>query len=165
MRQGFLSLVVLFATAAFANTENTVRRSAGAPIPDATVAEMSWLAGRWTGEGLGGWTEEIWSPPAADGMVGVFRLVRDDKPVFYEFMTMRVTDRGLALQLKHFNPDMKGWEEKEKFVEFLYVGREGHRYRFEGLTFERDGDDAMNVYLALRMKDGVVREERFRMRR
>ena len=137
----------------------------GAPIPNATVAEMAWLAGRWTGDGLGGRTEEIWSPPDAGTMMGTFRLIRDDKPVFYEFLTLRHTERGLAMQLKHFHPDMIGWEEKDKFVEFLYVGRDGDRYHFECLTFVRSGDDNMTIYLALRQKDGSVREAKFVMKR
>jgi hypothetical protein len=146
-------------------TDNTTRRAADAPLPTATVTDMAWLAGRWTGEGLGGWTEEIWSPPAAGTMMGTFRLVREDKIGFYEFLTLRETDRGLAMQLKHFNPDMTGWEEKEKFVEFLFVGRDGDRYRFEGLTFHRTSEDSMTIYLALRQKDGSVREAKFSMER
>ena len=126
---------------------------------------MAWLAGRWTGDGLGGRTEEIWSPPDGETMMGVFRLIRKDEPVFYEFMTLRKTDRGLALQLKHFHPDMKGWEEKEKYVEFLYVGRDGERYHFEGLTFDRTSEDTVTIYLALRQKDGSVSEAKFQMTR
>ena len=85
--------------------------------------------------------------------------------VFYEFLTLRVTEQGLSMQLKHFNPDMSGWEEKKDFVEFLYVGREDNRHYFNGLTFIRDGEDALTIYLALRGKDGSVREQPFVMRR
>lgn len=77
----------------------------------------------------------------------------------------RRTERGLAMQLKHFNPDMTAWEDREKFVDFLYVGREENRVFFEGLTFVREGDKAVTIYLALRGKDRSVREERFRMNR
>lgn len=147
------------------HTEHTVRRSAGAPIPDATVADMAWLAGRWTGEGLGGWNEEIWSPPSGGVMMGMYRLVREGKIAFYEFLLIRETERGLAMQLKHFHPDLKGWEEKDQFVEFLYVGQSGNRIHFEGLTFERVDADRVHIYLALGKKDGRAREERFTMSR
>ena len=161
----FIAAISASAQTTTKQTENTVRRAENAPVPTATVADMAWLAGRWTGTGLGGWTEEIWSPPAAGTMMGVFRLVQKDKPVFYEFMTIRETDRGLAMQLKHFNPDMTAWEEKEKFVEFLYAGAEGKRVYFQGLTFDRVADDRVTIYLALRKKDGSVAEERFEMTR
>ena len=97
--------------------------------------------------------------------MGVFRLVREDKPVFYEFMTLRETDRGLAMQLKHFSPEMSAWEEKETFVEFLYAGADGKRVYFQGLTFDRVADDRLMIYLAMRKKDGSTAEERFEMTR
>jgi hypothetical protein len=162
--------VILFfvACTSFAQTElerQTRRRTADAPIPQATTADMAWLAGRWTGDGLGGRVEEIWSPPDGGTMMGTFRLIRDDKVAFYEFLTLRVTDQGLSMQLKHFNTDMSGWEEKKDFVEFLYVGKEDNRYYFNGLTFVREGEDTLKIYLALRSKDGSVREQPFVMRR
>jgi hypothetical protein len=164
MRKPMVFLLLLLTSASYAQ-EHTRRRPADATVPAATIEEMAWLAGRWTGDGLGGRTEEIWSPPDGGTMVGTFRLVREDKPVFYEFLTLRVTDSGLAMRLKHFHPDMTGWEEKEMFVEFLYVGREENRYYFEGLTFIREGEDAMTIYLALRSREGAVREQLFRMKR
>lgn len=39
--------------------ENTVRLAEGAASPLATHSGMPWLAGCWTGEGLGGQVEEI----------------------------------------------------------------------------------------------------------
>lgn len=47
-------------------TERTIKPSAGSRPPAATIADMARLAGHWTGEGLGGVDDEIWSPPAAN---------------------------------------------------------------------------------------------------
>lgn len=160
-----LALATVPTNAQTKQTENTVKRAADADIPVATVADMAWLAGRWTGEGLGGWNEEIWSPPAHGVMMGMYRMARDGKTVFYEFLLIRETERGLAMRLKHFHPDLTAWEEKEKFVEFLYVGKTENRIYFEGLTFERASDDRLQIYLALRGKDGGVSEQRFTMTR
>lgn len=146
-------------------TEHTVRLAADEAPEAATVEVMAWLEGRWTGPGLGGRTEESWSGPEAGAMIGTFRLIREGKPVFYEFMMLTVTERGLVLRLKHFNPDLTGWEEREKFVEFRYVRTAGKLVQFEGLTFRRDEADRMTIFLALRGKDGAVREEKFEMRR
>jgi len=165
MKRALTPLMLLLVASTALAQEHTRRRDKDAAVPQATIEEMAWLAGRWTGDGLGGRTEEVWSPPDAGTMMGTFRLIREDKIVFYEFLTLRVTDRGLSMQIKHFNLDMTGWEEKDKFVEFLYVGREKDTYHFEGLSFTREGDDAMTIYLSLRSKDGTVREQPFRMRR
>lgn len=165
LRTALTLLLAFTATAQLRQTEHTVRLGPGAKPPQATIDAVSWLAGRWTGDGLGGRTEETWSAPDGGTMVGMFRLVREDKPVFYELMTLGVFENGLAMRLKHVNPDMTGWEEKEKFVEFRYVGTDGALVQFEGLTFRRDSKDQLTIFLALRGKDGTVREERFRMAR
>lgn len=77
------------------------------------------------GDGLGGRTEEVWTAPDGGVMLGMFRLLRNDKPAFYELLIITDTPRGLAMRLKHFNPDMTAWEEKEKFIEFRYVRTSG----------------------------------------
>lgn len=167
MKNIALVLLLSFTVAAQAvekKTEHTVRLAEGEAPEGATVEAMAWLAGRWTGPGLGGQTEETWSPPEAGVMIGTFRLIKEGKPVFYEFMMLSVTERGLVMRLKHFNPDMTGWEERDKFVEFRYVRTAGNLVQFEGLTFRRDSDHRLTIFLALRSKD-VVREETFEMTR
>ena len=34
--------------------------------------------------------------------------------------------------------------------------------QFSGMTFQRDAEDALTVFLAIRQKDGTVKEETFR---
>ena len=165
-----IALVLLLSLTAAAHavekqTEHTVRLAEGEAPEAAGLEAMAWLTGRWTGPGLGGRTEETWSAPDAGAMIGTFRLIREDKPVFYEFMMLTMTERGLAMRLKHFNPDMTGWETPEKFVEFRYVRTADNLVQFEGLTFRRDSDDRLTIFLALRSKDGAVREEKFEMTR
>lgn len=130
-----------------------------------TVDDMAWLAGHWTGTGLGGHCTETWSPADNGVMLGTFRLVREGKPVFYEFIAVGMFDGKLAMRLKHFHPDITGWEQPEKFVEFKHTKTDGNTIEFEGLRFVRDGADKVTIYLKLRSKDGSVREEKFEMRR
>lgn len=147
-------------------TSNTVRLAEAAPRPPATIASVAWLSGRWQGEGLGGAAEETWSEPAGGSMVGYFRLVRDDKPVFYEIMTLLEVEGSLELRLKHVNPDMTGWEEKADFVTFKLAKLEPDAAYFSGLTFRRVQPDRLEIYLALRNRaDGSVREEKFSLSR
>lgn len=144
-------------------TPNTLTAAADVRSPRANVADMAWFAGTWTGTGLGGVTEETWSAPADGAMMGMFRLVKDGKVVFYEFLTLVEEAGSLVLKLKHFNPDLTGWEEKVDSVKFRLLQISPTMIRFGGLTFKRVGDDALEVFLAIRNRDGSVREETFRL--
>jgi hypothetical protein len=77
----------------------------------ATLSDFAWLAGHWTGPGLAGAAEETWTGPAGGSMLGMYRLVREGKVVFYEILTLTEKDGSVVLRLKHFNPDLTGWEE------------------------------------------------------
>jgi hypothetical protein len=160
------TLFVLFVPnyAQVKNTENTLKLGEGSS-EKATIADAAWLAGSWRGAGLGGSSEETWSQPDAGVMVGTYRLIKDGKPVFYEMMWLLETEGTLILRLKHFNPDLTGWEEKDKSVDFKFVKKDGKYLYFSGLTFERASKDELNIYLALRQRDGTLKEETFRMKR
>jgi hypothetical protein len=148
------------------STANTLRLADGAPRPAAAISDVAWLAGSWTGEGLGGTVDEAWSAPAGGAMVGYFRLVKDGKPVFYEIMTLLEHEGSVELRLKHVNADMTGWEEKNDFVTFRLVKAGPEAIYFNGLTFRRVNDDLIESYLALRDRaTNVVREEKFTYRR
>lgn len=147
------------------NTENTVKLAEGQTSAKATIANISWLAGAWSGTGLGGVSEEVWSKPNNGVMVGTYRLIIDNKPIFYEMLWMMESEGSIILRLKHFSPALVGWEEKDKTVDFKFVDRVGDRMRFSGLTFEKFGDTKLNIYLALRQKDGSLKEEVFKMER
>jgi hypothetical protein len=99
-------------------------------------------------------------------MVGYFRLVREGKPVFYEIMTLLETEGSVEMRLKHVNPDMTGWEEKNGYVTFRLVRQDPTGAYFEGLTFRRVDSDRIEGFIALRDKaSGTVREEKLTYRR
>ncbi len=145
-------------------TERTFRLADGGASPPATLARMKWLQGRWTGEALGGEVEEVWGPAHGGAMLGTFRLVRDGKPVFYEFMTLVEEEGSLVMRLKHFNPDLTGWEEKDQSEEFRLVAIEDDAVHFEGLSMHGDGD-LVTMHLAIEHKDGTLEEATFRYER
>jgi hypothetical protein len=126
-------------------TQRTLKLAPGAKSPEATLADVAWLAGHWVGPALGGESEEIWSPPKAGSMMGMYRLVRDGKPVFYELATLVEEGGSLTLRLKHFNPDLTGWEEKEKTVDFPLVALGKGTFHFEGMSLHPEGDSGMTV--------------------
>jgi hypothetical protein len=148
------------------HTPNTVKLAAGAPRPAARVSDLAWLAGSWEGEGLGGTLEEVWSPATGGAMVGYFRLLTNGKPVFYEIMTILESEGSVEMRLKHVNPDMTGWEEKNDFVTFRLARLDETGAYFDGLTFRRAGPDRIDGFIALRdRKTGAVREEKLVYRR
>lgn len=145
------------------NTENTVKLAEGQIGEKTTINDIAWLAGNWNGTGLGGVSEEVWSKPNGGIMMGSYRLIIGGKPIFYEMMWMLELEGTLILRLKHFSPELVGWEEKDKTVDFKFVNKSGNRMNFSGLTFERVGDKGLYIYLALRQKDGTLKEEKFVM--
>lgn len=141
-------------------------RLEGRPSPPARLETMAWLVGRWIGEGLGGEVEEVWSPARGGQMMGMFRLVKKDQPVFYELMLLVEENDSLVLKVKHFQPDFTAWEEKTGFVSFPLVRVDGDVVHFNGLAFARQPDGSLKLYLQLRNPEtGQVREEEFRFRR
>ena len=122
------------------NSENTLKLDEGASSPPAQIEDLSWLAGYWRGEGLGGECEEVWAPSIGDRMLGVFSLSREGSLVFSETMALVEEEGSLVLKIKHFNPDFSGWEEKDDYVSFPLVRLGEQEAFFSGLTFRRKGD-------------------------
>ncbi|MEP7361724.1 MAG: DUF6265 family protein [Acidobacteriota bacterium] len=133
--------------------------------PAATLKDVAWLEGKWSGTGLGGQAEDLWSSPAAGAMPGIFRLVKDGKVVFYELMTLVETEGSLELRLKHFHPDLKGWEEKDTVLSFPLTARDVNKLQFGGIVFERSVDDELTVTVTIRQRDGTTKDEPFRFKR
>ena len=76
-------LAALIALGQSRQTENTLKLTDGKPGERAAIADMSWLAGTWTGGGLGGVSDEVWTEPRGGVMMGMYRMTKSDKPVFY----------------------------------------------------------------------------------
>jgi hypothetical protein len=165
MRTMTAFLLLLAATSSFGEqtwTTNTLRLAEGEKSPPATIADMGWYEGRWTGSGLGGHNEEVWSPPRDGAMMGMYRMIKDGKPVFYELLIITEESGSLMIKLKHFHPDLRGWEERDASVKFPLVAKRDNRIYFDGMTFERVAADRVKVYLVIEnRKDGSVREETF----
>lgn len=146
-------------------SEHTLRLAAGTPGAPAKMADVAWLEGYWTGEGLGGTCEEMWSPPLGGAMLGTFRLMKDGKLEFSEFFMLVEVEDSLVLKLKHFDAELKGWEEKDRSIEFQFIKSSGTTAWFNGLTYQLADDGVLHVYVAISSKDGSVREGEFRYQR
>jgi ketosteroid isomerase-like protein len=139
-------------------TANTFAHDSTAAPVAATIADVAWLAGRWSGEGFGGWLEEVWTPPAGGQMLATFRMHMDGKPVFSEICQIAEENGTLLYKVKHFNPDLTSWEEKNDYVTFHLVKMEPNAVYFSGLTM-KESNGRCDLWLALRQEDGTHQEE------
>jgi len=98
------------------NTRHTLKLNDLASRPAATIDSVAWLAGSWKGKAFGGTFEEVWTAPSGGTMVGMFKLMHNNQPTMYEFELIVEEKGSLSVQLKHFNADFSGWEEKDGFV-------------------------------------------------
>ena len=130
---------------------------------DATLEQVAWLAGSWSGPGLGGMTEEHWTKPAGGSMLGMFRLVTGkDKTQVSELLMIEQEGSHLVYRFRHFGPGHKPWEEPDKPLVFDLVKVGPSEAIFESsvqtdpkrLTYRRDGDK-MTIQVQGE-KDGVL---------
>jgi hypothetical protein len=132
----------------------------GADSPPARTSAASWLAGDWVGRGLGGVSEEAWLCPAAGSLAGVYRGTRSGQVTVYELMTLVEAAGSLAFRLKHFAPDLRGWESPERAVQFPLVRTARSAVYFDGLTYRRTGE-GLESWVVIGLGDGGTRPERF----
>lgn len=163
-RLALLGIALLLNTAT-AQTEHTLTLGEGETGQEASIEDVAFLVGHWQGNGMGGFNEEVWGEPLGGSMMGVFRHLQNDEPSFSEIMQIAEEDGTLALRLKHFNPDLTGWETQDDMVTFPLVRVEpGSIAYFRGLTYELVSENELMIYLALHSR-GEVQEVSFELRR
>ena len=145
--------------------QNTLALTEGTLSPKADLSALSWMEGHWKGGAFGGIAEEIWAPPLGGSMMFVFKLVVDEQVSFYEIWHVKEVDETLVFELKHFHGDLKGWEEKDEVQSFKLIKAEADRVYFDGLTFEKIGQDEVNIYVVIGDEDGGTEEVKFNYKR
>ncbi|WP_086617707.1 DUF6265 family protein [Erythrobacter tepidarius] len=135
--------------------------------PPATIDAATWLVGQWSGTGIAGAeAHEDWLPPSGDTMVGSFvQETPEGGIMFTEHMYLMEHEGSLVLRLKHFNPDLTGWEEKDGMLSFRLLSAEPCALYFSAVTYRCDGEGGMLI--AVRMKSDTPKPHElvFRFRR
>lgn len=153
MKYALLTVLLLsmagIADAQSNRTEHTFKLDDPDSRPPGTLEDASWLVGSWSGPAFGSMAEEVWNPPSAGSMVGMFKVYKDDTVIFYELLILVEEEGSLALKVKHFNEDFTAWETKEDYVNFRLVSAEENALHFTGLSFYRINDDLLHVFIAL----------------
>jgi len=134
----------------------------------ASLSELAWLHGSWTGTAFGGRVEEHWSAPAGASMMGMFRLVgANDKTVFCEFIMIEQEGPHVVGRFRHFGPKYKHMEPPDAPLQLKLVQATKSKAVFERdaestpsrLTYEKTSDGQLSIRLQTR-KDGVLDEGR-----
>lgn len=93
------------------------------------------MAGHWIGTGTDV-SEEVWLPPEANAMVGMWRWAKDGKARLYELLVLAQEGERVVMRLRHFRPDLVALEEKDTpFVLALVSASQGVAV-FEGTARE-----------------------------
>jgi hypothetical protein len=79
--------------------------------------------------------------------MGMLRWPKDDRVFFYELMAIEHDAEQLVLRIKHFDPGLRGWEEKQEAMECRLVRQQdreavfletNERHRWVIYRFEAD---------------------------
>ena len=142
------------------------------PLEDAQLQDLAWLEGIWRGQINNDYTEEVWTGLAAGAMMGMFRQVSGGRLRFYEFMIIAERDKNIELKIKHFDPDLRGWEEKDKSTVFWLCELGDREAVFlqesEGkplwLIFESVSESELKIYF-MPQEDSPVKEGAYHFQR
>lgn len=158
--------IALAAALTIAPPQDRTRESKGAESPPASIEDLAWLAGSWTGTAMGAPVAETYSAPLGGRITGHF-VMADGKggTAFTEIVDYVPVGRSIAYRVRHFNPDMTGWEDRTgKSVVFALVATEKDRWFFDGMTIERTGPDGLTMWVRIDGRDEPFRLKRVRRR-
>ncbi len=120
----------------------------------ASLADVAFMAGHWVDEPEGAFSEEIWTEPAGDSMLGMWRYVGKGQAQVFELLTLKAESGQVVLRLRHFDPKLVGREERQTPVELRLVAKRAGEAVFEGV----EGGGKARVRLTYRSpsKDALV---------
>ncbi|WP_209349156.1 DUF6265 family protein [Pontixanthobacter sp. CEM42] len=157
---GWKSIVaaIMLLCGAAASAQETRTAPKDQPSPPATLADVDWLIGQWSGTGIGGNpAHESWLPPVGTTMVGTFIQEDGESGIqFSEHMYLMEENGSLVMRLKHFNADLTAWEDKEGMVTFRLIEIEPCAAYFRGLTLRctMEEESAGGLVAAVKMQSG-----------
>jgi hypothetical protein len=108
----------------------------------ATIADVAWVAGNWTGAAGALTFEERWTPPAAGAMLAVARTIKGERMVAFEFLRIVEREGGLV-----YIAQPEGRPATEFLLTALTAG---------SATFENPSHDFPKVIRYTRRQDGTL---------
>lgn len=104
---------------------------------------------------------------SGNSMIGSFRVVQDDRPIFYEFWVVELDENRPVLKLKHFNADLAGWEDKNASTKMPLISHSEEDAVFAeadggvSLHYHRMGDKL--TCIVHHVRDGKGSDETFNL--
>lgn len=144
------------------------------PTPaKATVDQLAWVAGAWTGT-LGDRTvEQHWSAPLAGSIIAMYRSIQKGRPTLYELLAIEQEGEGVVLRIKHFAPGagLVSREAKDQSIDHALVKVGDRTAVFEGLgstptrvTFNSPDPGVLNITVE-RQREGQWVPTEFKYKR
>ena len=141
-----------------ANPRDMVKlRREGVPPPPASLADVAWLEGSWTGEMPFGPVEQTNLPARFSQMPGFVRATNGRGVVFYELTLFAEINGSLTARVKHFTPALAGWEAQDEVIDRPLVAKDAVDLYFDGITYRRTGPNSYIVYF-LNRENGQERD-------
>lgn len=107
----------------------------------ASLADVAWLSGGWVVETGETYSEEWWSAPSGDSMVGAWRLSVSGRAKLFELLTLREEEGRVVLRIRHVDAKGVAWEERDRPLVLPLVEKGERRAVFEG----REGDGLLRI--------------------
>lgn len=133
-----------------------------APPAKATIQQVAFITGRWSGTLGDRNIEQHWMAPAGTSMVAAFRNLQGSTPMLYELLVIEEQEGGLVLRIKYFapGPGLVGRQPQNEAAEHRLVKVEGEKAVFEGIganpiriTFSKPSADQLSIVID-RIRDG-----------
>jgi len=80
------------------------------PAQKMTLADFTWLVGRWQGVWGPRLVQQVWMPARAGVMLGTFQLTENDKTLVVELFTLVEKPDGVHFHIRHFTGSLAAWE-------------------------------------------------------
>jgi len=117
------------------------------------LRDVAFMVGRWVGGEGGDLSEEVWTEPSGDTMLGMWRYVAGGSARVLEILVLRQEGDDVVLRLRHFDAQLVAREDKETPLVLRLVRRQPNEARFEGpavgtagtvaITYRQVGADAL----------------------
>ncbi|MFC5410431.1 DUF6265 family protein [Larkinella bovis] len=96
-----------------------------------SLADVSFMEGRWRGTFNGGPIDAAWAAPEGDNLPGFMRMMKDNKVTMYEMLIFEQTEKGPIVLVKHFKPGLIGSEEKDVSDRYSFIEAKKNQALFE----------------------------------
>jgi len=132
-----------------------------------SVKQLAFMAGTWTQKHEWGDMEEFWGEPMGESMISSFRVVKDGKAVFYEFVVVEEENGVPVFKMRHFNRGSIGWEDKDKPLLFYLSNIQKNKAEFElkdksiHITYQLTASDKLDVTVIEKDKKGKWQKDVF----